>query len=308
MANRSSQDHSSTSLSEPVSQARNWRNALVLMRIPFSIFLMPVFWFALSNSQDFELWNALWVFIIIHVFLYPASNGYNSYFDRDEESIGGLEKPPTVTNELFLLVILFDVLAVFGGCFISPLFAAMIFAYTLVSKAYSYDKIRLKRFPITSTVVVTSFQGAFTYLTVLVGIGVEIDGTHLAFAAVSTLLIAGSYPLTQIYQHKEDSERGDQTLSLMLGVRGTFIFSAVLFALGFISMQTLYMLENRIMDLITVVAATAPIGAYFVRWMWLSWKDEAHVNFRNTMNMNAISSLALSAAFIAVLLMHLYLA
>lgn len=284
-----------------------WKNALVLMRIPFSIYLMPVFWFALSNvSQDFDQWRALGIFIIIHVFLYPASNGYNSYFDKDEESIGGLEKPPIVTQELYYLVLLFDATAIIGAYLITPLFAAMVFMYTMVSKAYSFDKIRLKRFPILSTAVVTVFQGAFTYGMILIGLGLPIDSTHMIYAAVSTFLIAGSYPLTQIYQHKEDASRGDKTLSLKLGVKGTFIFSSLMFAIGFSGILAMYFLEEKILDLFILILCTLPIGFYYVRWMILSWKDDDHINFRNAMNMNAISSIALSIAFMVMLLLHRY--
>ncbi len=285
-----------------------WKNALVLMRIPFSIYLMPVFWFALSNvSQDFDQWSALGIFIIIHVFLYPASNGYNSYFDKDEESIGGLEKPPIVTQELFYLVLLFDATAIIGAYLIAPLFATMVFIYTMVSKAYSFDKIRLKRFPILSTAVVTVFQGAFTYGMILIGLGLPIDSTHMIYAAVSTFLIAGSYPLTQIYQHKEDASRGDKTLSLKLGVKGTFIFSSLMFAIGFSGILAMYFLEGKFLDLFILILCTLPIGFYYVRWMILSWKDDGHINFRNAMNMNAISSIALSIAFMVMLLLHRYL-
>lgn len=91
------------------------RDALKLMRIPFSVYLMPVFWFALSAAENFSVINAVWVFIIIHFFVYPASNGYNCYFDRDEGSIGGLKNPPRVNKELFWLVVIFDLIAVIGA-------------------------------------------------------------------------------------------------------------------------------------------------------------------------------------------------
>ncbi|MDA9267461.1 UbiA family prenyltransferase [Salibacteraceae bacterium] len=305
MAKHSSRDNSSTQISTSSEKDRAWRNALILMRIPFSVFLMPVFWFALSNSnQDFNHWTAFAVFIIIHVFMYPASNGYNSYHDKDEESIGGLENPPLVNQELFYLVMLFDATAIIGAYLISPLFAAMVFVYTMVSKAYSFDKIRLKRYPIASTVVVTVFQGAFTYGMVLIALGLPIDKTQMIYAAISTFLIAGSYPLTQIYQHKEDRERGDKTLSLKLGIKGTFIFSSFMFLLGFSGIVASYFMENKVVDIAVLIIATAPIGFYFFRWMVRSWKDDDHINFRNTMNMNAISSIALSLAFITMLVLH----
>ena len=39
-------------------------------------------------------------------------------------------------------------------------------------------------------------------------------------AILSSLLLFGSYPMTQIYQHEEDARRGDKTLSLKLGIQG----------------------------------------------------------------------------------------
>src|SRR3954471_3392589 len=50
---------------------------------------------------------------------------------------------------------------------------------------------------------------------------------------IATLLIGAYYPLTQIYQHEEDSARGDVTISILLGIKGTFIFSASMFGIAF---------------------------------------------------------------------------
>jgi 1,4-dihydroxy-2-naphthoate octaprenyltransferase len=47
-------------------------------------------------------------------------------------------------------------------------------------------------------------------------------------ALLSTCLLLGSYPMTQIYQHEEDARRGDKTFSLLLGIKETFIFTAVI--------------------------------------------------------------------------------
>ncbi len=153
----------------------NYRDALTLMRIPFSVYLMPVFWFALSAFERFETGRAVAVFMILHLLVYPASNGYNSYYDRDEESIGGLEKPPKVTRGLMHLVLSFDVLAVAFALWLSPLFGALVALYLLISKAYSYEGIRLKKHPIISTLVVTFFQGAFTFAMVQFGVGLSVS-------------------------------------------------------------------------------------------------------------------------------------
>ncbi|MEJ8802867.1 UbiA family prenyltransferase [Pontibacter sp. H249] len=282
-----------------------YRSALILMRIPFSVYLMPVFWFALSTLQSFEVWRAVTVFLILHLLVYPASNGYNSYYDRDEGSIGGLERPPKVTRELMHLVLLFDVMAVVLALWLSPLFAALIALYLLISKAYSYEGIRLKKYPILSTLVVTVFQGAFTYFMVQVGVGLTasevLQQPNVWFALVSTLFLCGSYPLTQIYQHQEDSQRGDRTLSLLLGVRGTYLFSGISLLLGTALLLWLYFTQEQVQNIYIFLLCTAPIVYFFSGWVVKSLKDARAASFGNTMAMNKISSVCISLAFILMI-------
>lgn len=281
------------------------------MRIPFSIYLMPIFWFALSTVMHYEVWRAVAVFLILHLLVYPASNGYNSYYDRDEGSIGGLKHPPRVTKQLMHLVLLFDTLAVLFGIVLSPLFGALVALYLLVSKAYSYEGIRLKKYPVLSTFVVTFFQGAFTYVMVQVGIGLSLaevlQTPNIWFALVSTLFLCGSYPLTQIYQHEEDSLRGDRTLSLILGVKGTYLFAAISLALGSALLLYLYFTTDQVRNIFIFLVFTAPILFFFTGWMLRAQKDLRVVNYENTMQMNKISSLCISLAFISIIVARLYL-
>ena len=84
------------------------KSTITLLRVPFSFFLMPVFFLALSQVPHINYEKALLVFVILHLVMYPASNGYNSYMDRDEESIGMLEKPPGVTRQLYYVTLALD--------------------------------------------------------------------------------------------------------------------------------------------------------------------------------------------------------
>src|SRR3982750_339223 len=102
------------------------RNTIKLLRLPFSIFLSPLYFFALSQVPDINWEKAILIFIILHFLIYPASSGYNSFMDRDTESIGGLEKPPPPSRELYHLTIVLDLLAIGLSFLVSPFFAAMI--------------------------------------------------------------------------------------------------------------------------------------------------------------------------------------
>ena len=81
-----------------------------LLRFHFSFFLMPVYWFAMSQLLHPDMRRAMLVFFIIHFLLYPSSNGYNSYMDRDEESIGGLKTPLAPTRQLYYVTLTMDLL------------------------------------------------------------------------------------------------------------------------------------------------------------------------------------------------------
>ncbi|MGI4863619.1 MAG: UbiA family prenyltransferase [Janthinobacterium lividum] len=290
-----------------------YRQAIPLLRIPFSLFLMPVFWFGLSALREPFGWGrAAAVFVILHLLVYPASNGYNSFYDKDEDSIGGLKTPPKVTPELLHLVYLFDALALVGALVLGWPFAGLIVVYLLISKAYSYEGIRLKKYPLLSTAVVVVFQGAFTFLLTQVGVDASqaqlFEKTNLLLALVSTLFLCGSYPLTQIYQHQEDARRGDRTLSLRLGIRGTFAFAAGGLLAGALTMAGAYWLRGESRSLVIFLVATGPVVALFSRWAWLAWQDPALANFEWTMRMNKVSSLCLSAAFVAMLMLSKFIA
>jgi 1,4-dihydroxy-2-naphthoate octaprenyltransferase len=265
---------------------------------------MPVYFFALGISPNFGENRLLWSFAIIHLFLYPASNGFNSYFDKDEKSIGGLKNPPPVNQGLYYLSLLFDGIAIILGFIkISFLFAVMLLIYGLVSKAYSHPSIRLKKYPVGGWLTVAVFQGFFTFLMCYVGIngfGINniLSARVLIPATLSTIILLGTYPMTQIYQHEEDAKRGDRTMSLMLGIRGTFLFVLVIFTLaaaGYVwYFYTFFELEYGIVFLISLT----PVVIFFLIWFIRVLKNVANANFSNTMWLNFLSALCLNGFFI----------
>ena len=286
-------------------QDASWANAWKLMRIPFSIFLMPIFWFALIPLEwtGENIYHIALQFLILHLFVYPASNGYNSYFDRDESPIGGLESPPPVSQKLWYLVLAFDGLAVVLSLLIGWKFALGILIYLLVSKAYSWDKIRLKKWPLISTLVVVGFQGGFTFF--LIGMPYDLQENFVAFnpilALVSSLFLAGSYPLTQIYQHKEDAERGDKTLSILLGIKGTFLFAGGLFTLATGLLFYTFWQTNHATYFYIYLAATVPVVGFYSSWFSQYLQGNDVINYRKAMQMNKISSICLSVAFLGMI-------
>ena len=281
------------------------RSAWLHLRIPFSFFLMPVYIFALGISPNFTGDRMLWSFLIIHLFLYPASNGFNSYFDKDEKSIGGLKNPPPVDKGLYYLSLLFDGIAVVLGFMkISLLFAVFLLFYGLVSKAYSHPSVRLKKFPIGGWLTVGVFQGFFTFLMCYVGInGFEIENLLnarvLIPATLSSIILLGTYPMTQIYQHEEDAKRGDRTISLLLGIKGTFLFVLIIFTLAAAGYVFYFYFFFEMRYGVMFLMSLTPVVIFFLIWFARVLKDEGKANFANTMWLNFLSAFCLNGFFIS---------
>ena len=282
-------------------------STLQLLRLHFSFFLMPVYWFALSQVVDKDWGRALLIFVILHGLVYPASNGYNSYMDRDTTAIGGLEHPLPPTRELFWVTLAMDGVALLLGCVIGLRFEVWLAIYILASRAYSYRGIRLKKYPIIGWLTVTSCQGALIFLLVFEGShrpGVAVDSLSVAPAMLAaSLLFGGFYPLTQIYQHEADRRDGVRTLSMVLGYRGTFVFTGLIYGIAFFVLAYYFLFTLQIKEFYVVATCMLPVVVYFLLWAIKVWRDPVAANFNNTMRMNLLASICTNTAFIAVMVM-----
>ena len=284
------------------------RSSLLHLRIHFSFFLLPIFLFSLAISPEPGTERVLWVFFILHFLLYPASNGYNSYFDKDEKSIGGLKHPPPVDKGLYFLALILDGLAIVLGLIkINTTFAFMLLIYGLVSKAYSHPAIRLKKHSWTSCLITGLFQGIFTFLMCYVGINdVRLSVTlrpEVIFAGMlASAMLWANYPITQVYQHEEDLKRGDYTLSARLGVVGTFLFATAVFAAALCGFIVYFELFFGLLYSWIFLLALLPMLGYFFFWFFQITRERELADYSHTMRLNLISSVCLNAFFIYLFL------
>lgn len=276
-------------------------STIQLLRFPFSFFLMPAYWFALSQVAEVNILHALLVFMILHALVYPASNGYNSYMDRDTLSIGGVRRPLQPSPQLLYATALMDGLAVILSCFISPYFALGVLLYILVSKAYSYRGIRLKKYPFGGYITVVLFQGVVTFGLIYHGCSAHktLQVPVLAMTA-SGLLIGGFYPITQIYQHDADLKDGVKTISYRLGYRGTFVYCGIIYTVAFLVLAFYFFSTLQTKAFYIFSLCMLPVIAYFLTWARKVWHNYLYADYRNTMRMNNIASICINIAFIII--------
>ena len=267
---------------------------------------MPVYWFALSQVPHIHWPRAILIFIIFHLLVYPASNGYNSYMDRDTSPVGGIKKPMEPSRQLFIVTVAMDIIAVLLSIYISFPFTVGIFFYILASRSYSYRGIRLKKYPFIGYFTVIFFQGAVTYFLVYYG-----SSENLSFNVpwlgimAAALLIGGFYPLTQIYQHDADRADGVISISARLGYIGTFIFTGIVYAFAFVVLFLLFYLKNQVTYFLLFQIFMLPVLVYFFTWFIKVNKNKKAADFENTMRMNQLASFCSNAGFITLLIIKI---
>ncbi|MBV9581779.1 MAG: UbiA prenyltransferase family protein, partial [Chloroflexi bacterium] len=222
------------------SQPRLAQSLLIHLRLPFQLLLAPVFlwgWLVAGGGWSPRLGLA---FITFHVFLYGGASAYNSYYDRDEGPIGGLEHPPPVEPALLWFALAVE----FVGCALTLLVNVPTFllyvTILVIFTAYSHPSVRLKARPFASLAAVGLGQGVLAYLAGYAACSGELSAVWrpvgVLGALAAALLILGVYPLTQVFQIDEDRARGDRTVAVAWGTRTCFILALSLQAIGGIAM------------------------------------------------------------------------
>ena len=281
------------------------------LRLPFSFFLMPVFLFALSQASVINWRTTAIAFVILHLFVFPSSNGYNSFQDRDTGSIGGLKHPPKVSRNLYRATLLMDIIAVMGGLLISYSFSLFVFIFILISRAYSYRNVRLKQYAVIGFLTVFLFQGAFVYLMASSAISTFSFANfftlnNIICMSVASFFIGSVYPLTQIYQHEADKKDGVISLSYKLGYNGTFVFSGLLFVVATVFLYYYFNLKNQQIAILLFIILMMPV--IIDLWIWFAKvrKNSDNANFENTMTMNLLTSTCMNLYFLVLILNNYY--
>ncbi len=227
--------------------------------------------------------------------------------DRDTDSIGGIEHPMAPEKELFYVTVMMDILAIGLSLLVSLFFTGLLTCYIICSRLYSYRGVRLKKYPVIGYLTVILNQGGLMFLMVYMGAGISQDAAvPWAGVLAACFLIGGFYPITQVYQHVSDKRDGVQTISMLLGRKGTFLFSAVLYLAAFAVLFLYYSQQGRLLFFGVLQIFFLPVLVYFFYWVSKVWQNVAMADFAHTMRMNWIASTCTNLGFITILILHYF--
>jgi 4-hydroxybenzoate polyprenyltransferase len=237
-------------------------NFVVHLRLPFQLLLAPFMLFgaALANGRLGPRFVV--AFVVLHVALYGGTTAFNTHYDRDEGPIGGMERPPPAGTWLLPGSLVLQAFGLLIALWVGPAFAAVAAAFIVLGILYSHPKARWKGKPLASWATVIFGQGALGALAGIVSVDDARPGADLGYGVAAAAAIVGAlYPLTQVFQIEEDARRGDRTVAMMLGRRGTPRAAAALFAAGCAVMVWGALAAGRVIDAVAFAAAPLPLAA-----------------------------------------------
>lgn len=243
------------------------KNFLIHLRLPFQLVLAPFMLFgaALSHGTLRAPTFAL-AFFILHVCIYGGTTAYNSHYDKDEGPVGGMEHPPEAGPWLLPGGLAIQVVGLALAPFVSWGFFATCFLFAILGVLYSRPVPRLKGRPWPSLFTVMVGQGMLGEVAGAFSVTAPVFGAELLLGVLgAALLVGGLYPISQVFQMEEDRARGDRTLALLLGHRGTVILASLLFCLGTGSLALSAFAAGRNVDALGFALAPVPMIA-LARW------------------------------------------
>ncbi|HEY3063401.1 MAG TPA: UbiA family prenyltransferase [Chloroflexota bacterium] len=274
------------------------KNVLVHLRLHFQLLLAPVFLWGWLIAGGGLSWSVVLAFVSLHVFLYAGATAFNSYYDRDEGPVGGLERPPPVEPALLPVSLGMKAFGALLAALVNWPFLIVYLAFALLSLAYSHPRIRLKASTWGSVLTVALGQGVLAFLGAWAAVRGELWSALSAQGALgalaAALLILAVYPLTQLYQADEDRARGDRTIAVAWGARRCFVFAELCGVVGGAAMLATLWQAFGLLDVLLVgLGLSAELVA--IAW-WARCYDplQTLANYRHVMRLNTLSAGGLS--------------
>ena len=232
--------HQILPLEHSKSQDKNWAVQLwhfvLHLRWHYQLFILSG-GFLLGGllSPDLQRTSFIIQFANVHLLLFGGATAYNSYWDKDEGPIGGLRRPPSMTQWMRVAALVFQMVGLMlaipqGSLYVSIYTLSIVFFWL-----YSTPLARWKSRPIKSLVAIGISTGFNSVLLGYVAAGSVSPGSVVWIAALGvSFMLLSLYPLSQIYQQDEDLHRGDQTFALQYGPLAVKRFFTVAFFLGLV--------------------------------------------------------------------------
>lgn len=210
---------------------------------------------------------------------------FNSYYDKDEGPVAGLQHPPTVTHSMLIGAWLLKLLGFTIALFLGKMFLGLYIVGVVLSILYSHKSFRLKSNGFVA-VLLNFIVGSMTFLAASI-FSSPGSAILLLGSATAGLFTAAMCLMMQVHQESEDKRRQDTSIALLYG-RRMALFSAIIliiiagvFALTVLALSGLHWIY-------TATVALYVVFVLFASYAWIKKQGNPASDFKimNTLTMH----------------------
>ena len=200
------------------------------------------------------------------VLLNSGALAFNSFYDRDKGDITWLNNPPAIPRYLLQFSIFLFIIGLTLAYFINSRFFIAALVASILSILYSHPKIRLKKIAGFDALANVIAYGILTPYAGYILINNSLSDSFGLVLIAMFFLTTGGYPLSTIYQYKEDIKRGDITLTAFLGKKNSLLFSMAAITIGFLII--FYGIYKGLLGHYAILALLVFISVLFILLNW----------------------------------------
>lgn len=205
------------------------------LRLKFQLLVAPAPFLlgVVASGGSFD-WNVALQFLNVQVLLLGGATAFNSYYDKDEGPVEGLERPPAMSPWMLPascgLQVVGLLLAWRAGAAAAAVYLVSILGFSF---GYSHPAVRWKGRPLFSLLVIGCFGAVTPFLLgFLAAGGSRLDRWAVLAMAGVALVVVAMFPVAQAHQIEEDRQRQDRTFSAVYGLPGIRRLYLVAYPLG----------------------------------------------------------------------------
>lgn len=243
----------------------NQNNSIQQSHFVSSLIFLPIFLFAVSQTQEINWLHTALFFVVMFVLVQPSIQMQIAYANMQLSKcdIAQTEK----AKKLFKISTAMDGVAVIFSTVVFSLEAgAGVLTYLLLSKLLNSNPIRLKKYAIISWLLTMAMQGVLLFALIQYTCGKIMLITNVFALQATAFFVGFMFPLTQMYTHQQDANRGDLTISLRLGIKGTFTLGLVTFLVAILFMGLHFYNVKKLFHFYLFLLFLSPVAAYFFWW------------------------------------------
>jgi len=183
-------------------------------------------------AGEMDITQYLLQFLNVHILLFGGATAFNSWWDKDIGPVGGLKHPPKMEPWMHKLSLGFMFFGLIWSVAVGIIYAGIYLVSLFLFWVYSSPHGRWKGHPLKSLIAIGVSTGLNSVLLGTLAAGGQITPMLLLGSFGAMLILLSLYPVSQVYQEKDDRQRGDKTFAITYGLKVVKQFFAGNFAAG----------------------------------------------------------------------------